>query len=74
MTDPAKQPEARSGQHDEDASMFDIAPVSLWLEDYGGVRRQLQEWQAEGVTDLRAFLLADLSRCSAAAAGSGCCA
>ena len=62
MTDPFQQPEVTFTQHDEDASMFDIAPVSLWLEDYSGVRRQLQEWQDEGVTDLRAFLLADLSR------------
>ena len=39
MTDPFQQPEGTFTQHDEDASMFDIAPVSLWLEDYSGVRR-----------------------------------
>ena len=36
--------------------MFDLAPVSLWLEDYSGVRELLERWQAEGMTDLRSHL------------------
>jgi PAS domain-containing protein len=36
--------------------MFDLAPVSLWLEDYSGVRELLERWQAEGMTDLRSQL------------------
>ena len=43
-------------------AMFDVAPVSLWLEDYSGVRSLLEAWRAEGVTDLRAYLLQDLAR------------
>ncbi len=42
--------------------MFDVAPVSLWLEDYSGVRRLLEEWRKDGISDLRAFLAADLTR------------
>ena len=42
--------------------MFEVAPVSLWLEDYSGVRRQLEEWRGRGISDLRAFLAADLTR------------
>ncbi len=42
--------------------LFDLAPVSLWLEDYSGVKAQLEAWRGEGVGDLRAHLLEDLDR------------
>lgn len=51
----------------DSAAMFELAPVSLWLEDYTGVRRQLDAWRAEGVEDLRGFLNADHARVSACA-------
>ncbi|MDK9697771.1 MAG: GGDEF domain-containing protein [Siculibacillus sp.] len=52
-----------------DASvLFDLAPVSLWLEDYSGVKAQLELWRDEGVGDLRAHLLADLDRVRACTA------
>ncbi|MDE1181953.1 sensor domain-containing diguanylate cyclase [Paraburkholderia sp.] len=38
----------------DDSEMFDLAPVSLWLEDFSGVRALFDGWRAEGVTDLRA--------------------
>jgi diguanylate cyclase (GGDEF)-like protein len=41
---------------EDDADMFDLAPVSLWLEDFSAVREQIERWRAAGVTDLRAFL------------------
>ena len=49
--------------------MFDLAPVSLWVEDYSAVKQLFDSWRAEGVTDLRAHLAQDPSRvrqCSAA--------
>lgn len=49
-------------------NIFDLAPMSLWLEDYTALREQFEAWRAEGVTDLRAFLLSDparLAHCSA---------
>ena len=49
----------------DDAEMFDLAPVSLWLEDFNGVRRLFEEWRAEGVTDLAGHLQADASRIKA---------
>lgn len=52
---------------DSDAEMFDLAPVSLWLEDYSGVKALFQEWRAENVTDIKAFLTANpdrVRRCS----------
>ena len=33
--------------------MFELAPVSLWLEDYSGLRQIFDRWRAEGVEDLR---------------------
>ena len=49
----------------DDAEMFDLAPVSLWLEDYSGIRQLFEDWRAEGVTDLAAHLHADASRIKA---------
>jgi hypothetical protein len=37
-------------------AMFDLAPVSLWVEDYSELKRKLDGWRAEGVTDLVAYL------------------
>jgi len=45
-----------------DGKMFDIAPVSLWEEDYSGLKALFEEWRQAGVTDLGAFLREDLSR------------
>lgn len=42
--------------------MFDLAPVSLWLEDYSGLKRLFDQWRSEGVTDLAAFLAQDPER------------
>ena len=48
-----------NGDYEE---MFELAPVSLWLEDYSGLRALFDTWRAEGVADLRAFLNADHAR------------
>ncbi|MDB5833931.1 MAG: histidine kinase, partial [Caballeronia sp.] len=46
----------------DDADMFDLAPVSLWLEDFSAVREVFEGWRAQGVADLRTFLHEDLAR------------
>jgi PAS domain-containing protein len=49
--------------------MFELAPVSLWLEDYSALKQLLDRWRAEGVTDLQAHFAAHpdaLQQCSAA--------
>jgi diguanylate cyclase (GGDEF)-like protein len=51
----------------DDADMFELAPVSLWLEDFSGVRTLFDAWRAAGVTDLRAHLLEDPQRVAACA-------
>ncbi len=42
--------------------MFDLAPVSLWLEDYSALKRLFDSWRAEGVTDLMAHFAEDPAR------------
>ncbi|HWV40474.1 GGDEF domain-containing protein [Pseudorhodoplanes sp.] len=52
----------------DDAEMFDLAPVSLWLEDYSALKALFGSWRAAGVTDLRAHFEANPARiqeCSA---------
>lgn len=48
--------------------MFELAPVSLWLEDFSELKRLFDGWRAQGVTDIRAHLAEDVARlrqCSA---------
>jgi len=42
--------------------MFDLAPVSLWLEDYSALKRLFDAWRADGVTDLLAHFAEDPAR------------
>jgi diguanylate cyclase (GGDEF)-like protein len=62
------QPEIRACTSRDDAEMFDLAPVSLWLEDYSGVRQLFEEWRKAGVTKLRDYLLEDPERVEACSA------
>ena len=36
--------------------LFDLAPVSLWLEDFNAVYELLQSWRLAGVTDIGKYL------------------
>ena len=42
--------------------MFELAPVSLWLEDYSALHALFTRWRALGVTDLRQYLRDDVTR------------
>jgi diguanylate cyclase (GGDEF)-like protein len=46
----------------DDAEMFDLAPVSLWIEDYSAVKALFEQWRAEGIGDIKAFLIANPGR------------
>jgi diguanylate cyclase (GGDEF)-like protein len=41
---------------DTSARIFELAPVSLWLEDYSGVKALFDGWRRAGVTSLRDHL------------------
>jgi hypothetical protein len=45
-----------------DSSIFDLAPIPMWLEDYSDIKIQFDAWRAQGVEDLHAFLSEDLDR------------
>jgi diguanylate cyclase (GGDEF)-like protein len=46
----------------DDATMFDLAPVSLWIEDYSSVKALFEQWHAQGVDDIETYLLANPDR------------
>lgn len=54
-----------SGGSADDAEMFELAPVSLWLEDFSGVKALFDQWRNAGVTSLRDYLLEDTARVQA---------
>ncbi len=37
-------------------SLFDESPVSLWIEDFSGIKTKVEELRAQGVRDLRKYL------------------
>lgn len=47
---------------DDDVKMFDLAPVSLWIEDFSAVKALFEQWRADGVGDIKTFLAADPDR------------
>lgn len=40
-------------------TLFDYAPISLWEEDYSGIKRRFDALRAQGVTSLEAYLEQD---------------
>lgn len=46
----------------DNSSIFELAPVAMWLEDFSDVRALFKQWRSEGVTDLRSYLKEDLAR------------
>ena len=42
--------------------MFDLAPVSLWLEDFSALKSLLDGWRSEGVVDAEAYVREDPAR------------
>jgi diguanylate cyclase (GGDEF)-like protein len=66
-----QHPDPITPSHEErrdDAETFDLAPVSLWLEDFSRVKRLFDELRQAGVTSLRDYLLADPERVKACSA------
>ena len=48
--------------HHADIETFDLAPISLWLEDFSGVKHLFEKWRRSGVTDIRSYLREDEGR------------
>jgi GGDEF domain-containing protein len=56
MNDALALPAPAKPISDASAGVFDLAPVSLWLEDYSGVKALFEAWRRAGVTSLRDHL------------------
>ena len=52
----------------DDTQMFELAPVSLWIEDYSQVKALFADWRRAGVSKLRDFLHEDPERVKACSA------
>lgn len=39
----------------ESAEIYELAPISLWVEDFSAVRKLLEGWREDGITDLGVF-------------------
>ncbi len=62
-------PARASGDSDrDDAEMFDLAPVPLWLEDFSRLRSHFEGLRQQGVVSLRDYLKADPERIRACSA------
>ena len=53
---------ASSDSKEPTLDLFDISPVSMWLEDYSELKSLFDQWRAEGVRDIRSHLLEDPER------------
>lgn len=45
-----------------DSDIFNLAPIAMWIEDFSGVKALFDDWRADGVADIRAFLREDRDR------------
>ena len=64
MTEPALETRtaATSRRRGDYAVMFDLAPVSFWLEDYSALKLRFEALRRDGVNDLKTWLGADRAR------------
>lgn len=46
----------------DEANIFELAPVSLWIEDLSGIKALLTRWSQEGMTSVGEYLSADVNR------------
>lgn len=45
-----------------DLRIFDLSPIPMWIQDYSGVKKVFEQWQAEGITNIRAYLMEQPNR------------
>jgi hypothetical protein len=67
MGEKLAQGPAASRLDDDYRTLFQLAPVSLWLEDFSAVRQAFTQLRADGVTNLRRHLRdnpSEVARCS----------
>lgn len=45
-----------------DLTIFHLSPIAMWLQDFSGIKQIFDQWTAEGIVDIRQYLLSDLTR------------
>lgn len=40
-----------------DLRIFDLSPIPMWIQDYSGVKKIFEQWTAQGIVDIRSYLL-----------------
>lgn len=45
-----------------DLRIFDLSPMPMWIQDYSGVKKIFDQWKADGITDIRQYLLEQPNR------------
>ena len=38
------------------STIFNLAPIPMWLEDYSEIKQQFDIWRSQGIVDLKSFL------------------
>lgn len=45
-----------------DLAIFDLSPIAMWIQDYSGVKKIFESWQAQGISNIREYLIENPSR------------
>ena len=45
-----------------DLSIFDLSPIAMWIQDFSGVKQIFEQWKAEGIQNIKEYLLEDPER------------
>ena len=57
-----RQPMDKLNLHQDEIDAFDLAPISLWLEDFSDVRKFFDSLRQAGVDDITSYLREDENR------------
>ena len=44
------------------SDIFALSPIAMWIEDFSAVKRLFDQWRADGIQDIRAYLRDDITR------------
>lgn len=45
-----------------DLRIFDLSPIPMWIQDYSGVKKIFDQWNKDGIKDIKSYVLESPSR------------
>lgn len=45
-----------------DLKVFHLSPIAMWIQDFSGVKQIFEQWKAEGIQNIKEYLLEDPER------------